>query len=167
MTNQICQTTSVSPHMYNKKSLASIIIAPQGELPQFLPSSFVRNEALSFPAISWNMSFDIKSHPFPLSVWPRQMFVIFIYVAADDPAELRLQRSMPSQVKDLLRNLMLKANLGRKWGNCGLFHVKKIVWGFGEVVRVLLHNSWWISTIKSHQHHARFFLVGFLVMLCW
>lgn len=83
-----------SPHMYNKKSLASIIIAPQGELPKFLPSSFVRNEALSFPAISWNMSFDIKSHPFPLKPWPRRMFILFIYVTADDPAEPWLQSSV-------------------------------------------------------------------------
>lgn len=82
-----------SPHMYNKKSLASIIIAPQGELPKFLPSSFVRNEALSFPAISWNMSFDIKSHPFPLKPWPRWMFILFIYVTANDLAEQRLPSS--------------------------------------------------------------------------
>lgn len=94
MTNQICQTASVFPPHVQQKNLASIIIAPQGELLKFLPSSFVRNEALSFPAISWNMSFDIKSHQFPLNVWLRQMFMVFIYVTADDPAELRLQSSM-------------------------------------------------------------------------
>lgn len=52
MTNQICQTASVFPPHVQQKNLASIIIAPQGDLPEFLPSSFVRNEALSFPAIS-------------------------------------------------------------------------------------------------------------------
>lgn len=123
-----------SPHMYNKKkkNLASIIIAPQGELPKFLPSSFVRNEALSFPAISWNMSFDIKSHPFPLNAWPRQMFIIFIYVAADtlQSCGCRVACSGNWEFKDLLNKLMLKANLGRKWGNCGLFHVKIIVLGW-------------------------------------
>lgn len=86
MTNQICQTASVFPPHVQQENLASIIIAPQGELPKFLPSSFVRNEALSFPAIGWNMSFDIKSHRFPLAAWPRQMFIIFIYVIGDDPA---------------------------------------------------------------------------------
>lgn len=90
MTNQICQTASVLPPLHVRRgNLASIIIAPQGELPKFLPSSFVRNEALLFPAIGWNMSFDIKSHRFPLAAWPRQMFVIFIYVIGDDPAAQR------------------------------------------------------------------------------
>lgn len=122
-----------SPHMYNKKSLASIIIAPQGELPKFLPSSFVRNEALSFPAISWNMSFDIKSHAFPLEAWPRRMFIVFIYVTADDPAEPWLQSSVFRHLGvygDVLHKSVLKANLGRKWGNCGLFSVKNLVGGW-------------------------------------
>lgn len=122
-----------SPHMYNKKSLASIIIAPQGELPKFLPSSFVRNEALSFPAISWNMSFDIKSHPFPLKAWPRRMFILFIYVTADDPAEPWLQSSVFRHLGvygDVLHKSVLNANLGRKWGNCGLFSVKNLVRGW-------------------------------------
>lgn len=39
------------PPTCTTKNLASIIIAPQGELPEFLPSSFVRNEALSLPVI--------------------------------------------------------------------------------------------------------------------
>ncbi len=32
------------------------------------------------------MSFDIKSHRFPLAAGARQMFIIFIYVTGDDPA---------------------------------------------------------------------------------
>lgn len=127
-----------SPPHVQHKSLASIIIAPQGELPKFLPSSFVRNEALSFPAISWNMSFDIKSHPFPLNAWPRQMFIIFICVTADDPA--RGACSVNREFTDRPDQLILKANLQGKWDNCGSFDVKNIVWG-GEVEQVLLQNS--------------------------
>lgn len=51
MTDQIRQTASappppVHPRHVQQENLASIIIAPLGELPKFLPSSFVRNEAL-------------------------------------------------------------------------------------------------------------------------
>lgn len=34
------------------------------------------------------MSFDIKSRRFSLAAGPRQMFIIFIYVIGDDPADL-------------------------------------------------------------------------------
>lgn len=112
------------PHV-QQENLASIIIAPQGELPKFLPSSFVRNEALSFPAICWNMSFDIKSHRFPLAAWPRQMFIIFIYVTEDDPAARRCRglaadaHVMLIMSKSLLNKLTLGDNLESIWGNCG------------------------------------------------
>lgn len=125
ITNQICQTTSVFPPHVQQENLASIIIAPQGELPKFLPSSFVRNEALSFPAICWNMSFDIKSHRFPLAAWPRQMFIIFIYVSEDDPAARRCRglaadaHVMLIMSKSLLNKLTLGDNLESIWGNCG------------------------------------------------
>lgn len=48
--------------------------------------------------------------------------------------------SVNREFTDFLNQLMLKANLERKWGNCGSFDVKDMVWG-GEVKQVLLHNS--------------------------
>lgn len=66
------------------------------------------------------------------------MFIIFICVTADDP--VRGACSVNREFTDRPDQLILKANLQGKLGNCGSFDVKNIVWGV-EVEQVLLQNS--------------------------
>lgn len=47
MTDQILQTTCVFPsHVHQKKIWLQLLLHPKGNFQKFLPSSFVRNEAL-------------------------------------------------------------------------------------------------------------------------
>lgn len=110
MTNQICQTASVSPHMYNKKIWLQLLLHPKGNFQNSSPPHLSEMKLSRFLR-SAEICLLISNHTRFHRVYDQDKCLSYLFMSL----QMTLQScSVQREFKDLLDKLMLKANLWRK-----------------------------------------------------